>query len=71
MQQAYADRPNGFGLTFPQYRLTTALRAEGGCTVGARGQALRLESNTPRPMLTRFEGQGLVRRRRDRTTGGW
>jgi DNA-binding MarR family transcriptional regulator len=62
---AYAPLLQGLGLTYPQYLVISALRAQNGQTVSQLGGDLRLESNTLTPLLKRMEAAGLLDRRRD------
>lgn len=55
-----------FGLTYPQYLVLVALRAQDDRTVSELGALLFLESNTLTPMLKRLETAGLVTRTRDK-----
>lgn len=65
VQSAYAPLLDPLGLTYPQYLVLSALRAQDQQTVGAIGTALRLESNTLTPLLKRMEGAGWLTRSRD------
>jgi DNA-binding MarR family transcriptional regulator len=56
-----------FGLTYPQYLVLVALRAQDDRTVSELGALLFLESNTLTPLLKRLEAAGQVTRTRDRS----
>lgn len=55
-----------FGLTYPQYLVLVALRAQDDRTVGDLCTLLYLESSTLTPLLKRLEAAGLVTRTRDK-----
>ena len=64
MQRIYQPLLGPLGLTYPQYLVLTCLWDQDGCTVGALGRSLALESNTLTPLLKRMEAQGLLTRAR-------
>ncbi|PWW03344.1 MarR family protein [Hoeflea marina] len=64
--QVYKPLLAPLGVTYPQYLVLTVLWASDNLTVGAIGERLYLESSTLTPLIKRLEGQGLVKRKRDR-----
>lgn len=65
LNRAYKPLLDRYGLTYSQYLLLVALRAQEDQTVSELGEQLFLESNTLTPLIKRLEAAGLVRRRRD------
>lgn len=62
---AYREALAEIGLTYTQYVTLLALWERDGRTVSELGEALRLDSGTLSPLLTRMAASGLVERRRD------
>ncbi len=61
----YRPMLDALGLTYPQYLVMIVLWQQDGCSVGALGERLFLESNTLTPMLKRLEALGFISRSRD------
>ena len=66
---AYRDSLAEIGLTYTQYVTLLALWERDGRTVSELGTALRLDSGTLSPLLTRMSATGLVERRREGEDG--
>lgn len=62
---AYREALAEVGLTYTQYVTLLALWERDGRTVSELGEALRLDSGTLSPLLTRMGATGLVERRRE------
>jgi DNA-binding MarR family transcriptional regulator len=65
VHSAYAPLLDRLGLTYPQYLVISALKAQDGQTVGQLGGALRLDTNTLTPLLKRMEAAGWLTRQRE------
>lgn len=65
--RAYGPLLDEAGITYPQYLALMVLwdEPESALTVGALGEALRLDTGTLTPLLKRLEQAGLVARARD------
>ena len=72
---AYRPLLDELGLTYPQYLVLLVLWETDGCSVGALGERLYLDTGTLTPLLKRMERQGLIARRRrgedDRVVENW
>ncbi|MGO1167046.1 MAG: MarR family winged helix-turn-helix transcriptional regulator [Janibacter sp.] len=66
---AYRDALDEMGLTYTQYVTLLALWERDARTVSELGDALRLDSGTLSPLLTRMAAHDLVERHRDGTDG--
>lgn len=64
---AYRESLADLGLTYTQYVTLLALWERDGQAVSELGTALRLDSGTLSPLLTRMVSLGLVERRREST----
>lgn len=65
IMQAYRERLDPMGLTYPQYLVLLVLWEQDGQTVSQIGNHLLLDSGTLSPLLKRLEAADLVERKRD------
>lgn len=64
--RAYRQFLDPLGLTYPQYVVLLVLWEQNGLAVKEIGERLFLDSGTLTPLLKRLEGNGLIRRTRDK-----
>lgn len=62
VSRAYVPHLKRLGLTYPQYITLTLLWEADRQKVNTLAKALRMETSTLTPLVTRLEGMGLVRR---------